>query len=320
MSIDQIIDKRKLRNFGFWFDTLTIELLSYCNFRCKHCLLPDWYKAKAEYLDPDLAIKVIREAWVRGANSLSLTGGETTLYPHKDLIKIISEARSRGMYVMLNTNASGITDWLAKKFSQLKVHVKVSLYGIDRESYLQFTGVDAFESVLKGLNFLKKHKAWLMIDGYYTKIHKDLGLKPKDILAFMRQFSKQARVNKGITRGWWGKYDVYKIKVEREDEDYEDLGDQLYSFHPYHVPIGDMMDPCAAYFSPGIFVDHNGRILMCPFNDELVTTAKTEKWPSIYYKKVVAFRNLPWPGGRCNYKNFIIYLGKGLQLEQADRS
>jgi MoaA/NifB/PqqE/SkfB family radical SAM enzyme len=84
-----------------------------CNARCLHCRARrEFYRTlRGEPLSAAQLAGVIRDARRLGAGALHLSGGEPTLYP--GLADLVEEGKRSGMYVILNTNGSLVTERLA---------------------------------------------------------------------------------------------------------------------------------------------------------------------------------------------------------------
>lgn len=238
-----------------------------------------------------------------GGFYVAITGGEPTLYPHDRLVEVLREARDRGMFVMLNTNATNVSEKLAEEAARLGVQVKVSLYGIDDESYKLFTGRRVFSRVNTGLKLLREKGAWLDIDVVYTAVHRKLGLRPDEMLEYAHRFTENARLMGKILGGWRGREHVKELSSETEEA--VDHGGEIYSYHPFIRFIPGPWDPCAITYVPEPYITADGWVLACPFDDEIISSVYNASWPTVYQEKVVSFRKLPWPGGRCNYKRLI---------------
>lgn len=79
----------------------TIELLTLCNWRCKHCYLPshDDYGLSLQQIT-----SIFKELRELNTFELTLTGGE--IFIRKDIMDILKIARSLGFNLQLFTNVS----------------------------------------------------------------------------------------------------------------------------------------------------------------------------------------------------------------------
>ena len=135
----------------------TLELTQICNLKCKHCYNFDRQSSaatKASHLPVSLAKKAIEGLYELGALSLALTGGEPLLYP--DLNEVITLAMENHFHIRIKSNATLITKERSQELSQLGVkEFDVSLYGINEQQYIDFTGKRGFNKTLEGVKYLK---------------------------------------------------------------------------------------------------------------------------------------------------------------------
>lgn len=85
-----------------------------------------------------------------GLEDVHLTGGEPLR--RSDLVDLISQLTSLGMKVELNTNGLGLNKEKAEQIKNAGINfLKISLDAPNRSHFLAFTGIDAFEMVIKGI-------------------------------------------------------------------------------------------------------------------------------------------------------------------------
>jgi MoaA/NifB/PqqE/SkfB family radical SAM enzyme len=128
----------------------TFCLTHRCNLDCIHCYLRD-DRDRAELTTTDW-LGLIDQAAEVGAVWLTLTGGEPTL--REDFSVVYRHAKRRGLLVTVMTNGSVLDD-LLPVFEAWPPHcVDVSIYGYDRETYLQVAGHDVRDSVFEAVDAL----------------------------------------------------------------------------------------------------------------------------------------------------------------------
>jgi cyclic pyranopterin phosphate synthase len=96
-------------------------------------------------------IAVISEAARRlGIRYFKITGGEPLVRP--DIVEVVKTMYERGgsPYISITTNGS-LLEQYAHKLAEYVKHVNVSLHALSRSAFKQVTGVDALDSVLRGL-------------------------------------------------------------------------------------------------------------------------------------------------------------------------
>ncbi len=140
--------------------SLMMELLTCCNEECVHCYIPEHNNMG---LETDVVKRVISEFRELGGLNLSLTGGE--IFLRSDIFKIIEYARSLNLRVFLLTNASLITEEIARKLRKLNIaELSVSIYSLDPEIHDRITKRQgALERTLRGLSYAKAQGIRIMV-------------------------------------------------------------------------------------------------------------------------------------------------------------
>lgn len=134
--------------------SIVIELLTACNERCKHCYIPEH---NSMGLDTEQVKDILKQFRAAGGLNVTFTGGE--IFLRKDLFELIEEARKLYLRVFLLTNATLITDEVAKKLKQLNVaEVSVSIYSMDEIEHDWITGESgSLKKSLLGIENVKKY-------------------------------------------------------------------------------------------------------------------------------------------------------------------
>jgi radical SAM protein with 4Fe4S-binding SPASM domain len=109
------------------------EITPRCNLRCKFCYVAlDPYQGP--YLGTDQACRVLDVVEQAGVLWLTLTGGE--IFSRRDFAAIYEYAVSKGLLVTLYTNATMVTEPIARLLAErAPFSVEVSIYGADAEHY-----------------------------------------------------------------------------------------------------------------------------------------------------------------------------------------
>ena len=136
-------------------EVLQISLTYRCNLKCKMCtiahLLPE-----EEELSKKQIFNIIDQATQYKIEQLLFTGGEPFL--RKDIFEVSDYASSKGMRVIITTNAILLDEGLVEKISKSGIrHVHVSIDGL-LEANDFFRGKGAFEKIKKSLGYLCKEK------------------------------------------------------------------------------------------------------------------------------------------------------------------
>jgi len=122
---------------------LWIEPTNVCNLRCIMCPNSSNRKIEKGYMDMKLFTKVIDEASLFAYDVNLSHRGESLLHPK--IIEMIKYAKSKGLFIRLNTNATLLTEEKSYQLIESGLDfISFSFDGFDKESY---------ESVRKGAKF-----------------------------------------------------------------------------------------------------------------------------------------------------------------------
>lgn len=133
-----------------------IEFTKNCNLRCVHCFAEAECKVTEQgYLEGELTTeqwyKVIDNVYNAGVFDIFVSGGEALL--RSDIFDILEYINSKGLGFCLLTNATLITDEVAKKLKALNCYkVEANMDGYDEKTYDMFRGVKgAFSDTVRGI-------------------------------------------------------------------------------------------------------------------------------------------------------------------------
>ena len=122
---------------------LLAELTYRCPLQCPYCSNPLQLERRAQELDTDEWLRVLREARTLGAAQLGLSGGEPLL--RGDLEIIVTEARRLGFYTNLLTSGMGMDE---ARIAALRTagldHIQISFQADDAELNNRLAGSDSF--------------------------------------------------------------------------------------------------------------------------------------------------------------------------------
>ncbi|MEM0141378.1 MAG: GTP 3',8-cyclase MoaA [Thermoplasmatales archaeon] len=135
--------------FGRPLNSLRIQLNASCNFKCFFCHM-EGTEENGATLSPEMIERVVKVGAANGVNRVKFTGGEPLL--RKDLEEIIHRTRKHiDGDISLTTNAF----FLKERARQLKEvglnRINISMHSIDKEKFIDITGVDALERVKDGI-------------------------------------------------------------------------------------------------------------------------------------------------------------------------
>jgi MoaA/NifB/PqqE/SkfB family radical SAM enzyme len=128
-----------------------LQLNNKCNNNCIFC-------ARECSLD-ELSLKKVYnkiDQLDKKVNTVILSGGETLMYSH--ISKVIRKLKQKGLKIILQTNATLITDKVAYKLASLGVdNIVVNFSGLEKQYSAITRNPIAFKYALRGLNALAKY-------------------------------------------------------------------------------------------------------------------------------------------------------------------
>jgi radical SAM protein with 4Fe4S-binding SPASM domain len=140
------------------------EVTASCNLRCIHCHARGGEIFKDE-LDTGDAKKVVENiAGVREFRTLVFTGGEPLV--RRDIYELMKYASDIGFHTVLATNATLITQGVARRLKENKVKgVAVSIDFVEPAKHDEYRGAPgAFEAALRGISNAQR-------EGLYTQVN-----------------------------------------------------------------------------------------------------------------------------------------------------
>lgn len=127
------------------------EITWKCNLSCKHCYSMGGER-NLEELDTEECIDLLHQCSEAGVYKLIIGGGEPlTRY---DLLQIFEEASKLHFKVILITNGTLINKKIAKRLSEFKIKVGVSLDGYNDLTNDVNRGKGSFQKTLKGIKYM----------------------------------------------------------------------------------------------------------------------------------------------------------------------
>lgn len=137
-----------------------LELTHHCNFRCRHCYIPDFLVPDA--LDTERIYGLLDEMAEMGTLVVALSGGEVFL--RQDWHPIAVRARRLGFDLHLFSNAFLIDDEIADRIAGLDATMQVSLYTMEPERFDAIVRrPGAFVRVLEGIERLRARDARVIL-------------------------------------------------------------------------------------------------------------------------------------------------------------
>lgn len=152
MSLEKEITDEYLDNK--WLYNVQIELTNKCNWRCRHCYLPE----HSDYgLSTEKVHEILIDARKLGAFELIFTGGD--IFLRNDILDLIKIARGLGYSVILFTNASLLNEEMIKKLADYYVSlVSCTIFFMNNEIHDYFTKTKgSLRKTIENIRCLKKY-------------------------------------------------------------------------------------------------------------------------------------------------------------------
>ena len=166
------------------------EITNTCNYHCSYCIFSSEAKKYEDELTTDEVKRTIKDLKENNFKYIKFTGGEP--FVRKDMTEILKYASELGFDMDISTNASLITDDIAKKLKNIKFPmVHVSLDGHDKETHEYVRGKNTFERTLRGIKHLTGNDV-------YTRIGTVIYKKNEDNLEEIIELAIQLKANEII--------------------------------------------------------------------------------------------------------------------------
>ena len=124
--------------------SVTIELLTKCNMRCKHCYIPNRVDSGFEFREIKKLLYELRNI---GVLNVVFTGGE--IFLREDILDIIQVARKLHMRVILLSNGTLLNQDIASRL--VKMHItqfSTTLFSLNSEIHDGITGIKGSMNIL----------------------------------------------------------------------------------------------------------------------------------------------------------------------------
>lgn len=149
---------------------VSLELTHHCNFRCKHCYIPDFLAP--DLLSTERVLHLLEELAEMGSMYLTLTGGE--LFLRRDWLEIATRARTLGFALRLFSNGALIDDAVADAIVPLHSAVEISLYAMNADIFDELTQrPGSFAKTIRGIERLRERDVPVMLKTPMTPSNAD---------------------------------------------------------------------------------------------------------------------------------------------------
>lgn len=158
--INSVSDVFQLANENKTLMGITIELLTKCNWRCKHCYLPTH---DDDGLSKEIVFDLLSQLRSLGCYEVEFTGGE--IFYRKDTMDIIRKAREMYFNVVLFTNVSLLDEDKIKELAEMYVNeISCTIFSLDESIHDSITGVKgSLKKAMENIMLMKKYNMDLQI-------------------------------------------------------------------------------------------------------------------------------------------------------------
>lgn len=166
------------------------EITNTCNYHCSYCIFSSEAQKYDNELNTEEVMQTIKDLRKNNFTYIKFTGGEP--FTRKDMTEILKYANKLGFDMDISTNASLITDKIAKELKRIDFPmVHVSLDGNDKYTHEFVRGENTFERTLRGIKYLTNNQI-------YTRIGTVIYKKNEDKLEEIIKLSIELKANEII--------------------------------------------------------------------------------------------------------------------------
>jgi len=178
------------KNKGFPLRVM-FELTYRCNFKCKHCYVPNSYRNKQE-LKTKQVFSILEQLKDIGCFYLGFTGGEPFI--RKDIMNILWFAKKKGFELILYTNGALINEEIAQELQRLSPNkVDITIPAMSKHAFEGVTRMPgSHRKVFNAIDLLHKRGVRL---GFKTCMLKENESEIKDIQHFSRSLGALHRLD-----------------------------------------------------------------------------------------------------------------------------
>jgi len=231
------------RSYGRVNKRVHLTITGHCNLRCKHCGAVSSLH-KRDGLSTSDVKGIVDQLSTVPDGSIAITGGEPLL--RRDIVEIARYSAER-IKTIISTNATLVTEELARGLGALPVIFQVSLDGASARVHDAVRGAGAFEKALAGIRLLQAHGA-----GAKVEVCRTLVGQPDDDF--------DALLELGERLGLGGIRFLFLARLGRAEDNFDALNPTLDSYRRFYrrffdfltdsdgrLPIGGGM--------PGLYID-----------------------------------------------------------------
>lgn len=242
------------------------EITNTCNYHCSYCIFSSESKKYQDELTTEEVKQSIKDLKENNFTYIKFTGGEP--FARKDMTEILEYASELGFDMDISTNASLITDEIAKKLKSIEFPmVHVSLDGNTKDSHEYVRGENTFARTLRGIRYLTNNNIYTRIGTVIYKQNEDkleeivklaIELKANEIIfSFMEAVGRLEGDETIISKKT---INSVKEEIEKIALKYKEQIQVKYSFTENEVTVTEECCPAVNKF---LYINNIGQVSPC---------------------------------------------------------
>lgn len=293
----------------------TIELLTACNWQCKHCYIP---KHNSAGLSLNTLINIFDQLRELNTFEITFTGGE--MFLREDIMNILETARMKGFNLQLFTNVSLLNEDIVNKLKELYIDkVSCTIYSLNPEIHDEITGIKgSLDKALKNILMLRKANIPVEIKTILFHINYS---DYKSIHAFCEQNNIHFLATANVFPKTNGALEPLEMAVTKDD--LEAVLNDIDTIRGYGKRnIGSNTHMCCESIEYSIAIDCNGDVYPC--NNlhikigNVLSTKISEIWTSsteLRKLRNIRYKDLTYCS-KCKQRDYCYRCAGTVQLEE----
>ncbi|MBU5591839.1 radical SAM protein [Clostridium sp. MSJ-4] len=232
-----------------------IELLTKCNWKCKHCYIPSHDN---EGISKEVLFDMFTQLRQLPCFDLTLTGGE--IFYRKDIMDIIRKAREMNFNLTLLTNVSLLDEEKIKELAHLYINqISCTIFSLDENIHDSITEIPgSLKKALNNIMLIKKYGIPLEIK---TIVMKQNYNSFKDVEIFCSENGFQFKVDAEIFSKNNGDSAPHQLKMS-ENQLQEVLVD-IDKMRGFSIHKHSANEPICPIIKSSISINSNGDVYPC---------------------------------------------------------
>lgn len=192
---------------------IMFELTYRCNFKCKHCYVPQSYRKKGE-LKTKHVFSILDQLKDIGCFYLGFTGGEP--FVREDIFDILWYAKKKGFELIIYTNGSLINEENANELQRLRPNkIDITIPAMSKDAFESISGVKGSrDNAFKAIDLLHKKGVNL---GFKTCVLAKNENEIKEIENFAASLGARHRLDDMLMPCLDGSKEPYRYRGQRPE-------------------------------------------------------------------------------------------------------